>query len=47
MADAHPHLHAADVTVEWLQSLNYTLVPSSRPATIDGVYVQDLRTHLD
>ncbi|MEY2845270.1 MAG: hypothetical protein RL076_816 [Chloroflexota bacterium] len=47
MADAHPHLHAADVTVEWLQSLNYTLVPSSRPATIDGVYVKDLRTHLD
>jgi dTDP-4-dehydrorhamnose 3,5-epimerase-like enzyme len=45
MADTK-RMQAGDVTPEWLQSLSNTLVPSSKPTTIDGVYVKDLKTHL-
>ena len=47
MTDASNQLQAANVTVEWLKTIKYTLVPSSRPTTIEGLYVKDLRTHLD
>jgi dTDP-4-dehydrorhamnose 3,5-epimerase len=47
MTDASNQLQAANVTVEWLKTIKYTLVPSSRPTTIAGLYVKDLRTHLD
>jgi len=42
-----PLVHAHDVTIEWLQSLNYQIQPASRPPTIEGVIVKDLRVNLD
>lgn len=39
--------HARDVTIEWLQSLNYHIFPASRPPTIEGVVVKDLQAHVD
>ncbi|MFP4323847.1 MAG: dTDP-4-dehydrorhamnose 3,5-epimerase family protein [Anaerolineales bacterium] len=38
---------AHDVTVKWLQSLDYTIIPPSQGPTIAGVYVKDLTVHLD
>ena len=40
-------VHAQDVTIEWLHSLNYQTQPASRPPTIEGVIVKDLRVNLD
>ncbi|MCC6348655.1 MAG: dTDP-4-dehydrorhamnose 3,5-epimerase family protein [Candidatus Eisenbacteria bacterium] len=37
---------ASEVTVEWLQSLEYLIQPPGR-ATIQGVIVRDLTVHLD
>ena len=42
-----PPGHARDVTIEWLQSLNYQIQPALRPPTIEGVIVKDLRVNLD
>lgn len=42
-----PPAHASQVTVEWLQSLSYQVQPASRPPTIEGVIVKDLRVNLD
>lgn len=39
--------HAREVTVEWLQSISYTITSPYRPPTIAGVVVRDLKTHLD
>jgi dTDP-4-dehydrorhamnose 3,5-epimerase len=40
-------MQAGDVTIEWLQSLDYQVQPLSRVPTIEGVVVKDLTTHLD
>ena len=38
---------ADDVTVEWLRTINYQVIPVSKGATIEGVYVKDLKVNLD
>src|SRR5258708_3594727 len=38
---------AEEVTVEWLRSINFQVVPVSKGATIEGVYVKDLKVMLD
>src|SRR6266508_3161113 len=42
-----PPEHAYDVTIEWLQSLHYQIQSASRPPTIEGAIVKDLRVNLD
>ena len=37
----------SEVTVEWLQGLDYTIRPVSAGPTIEGVRVRDLTVHLD
>jgi dTDP-4-dehydrorhamnose 3,5-epimerase len=44
--DTRPQ-HAHEVTIEWLQSLTYQITPTSRPPTIEGVIVKDLRVNVD
>lgn len=38
---------ASDVSVEWLQSIAFEIIPVWECPTIDGVYVKDLRVMLD
>lgn len=38
---------AEDVSIEWLKSLDYKVVPVSNGPTIDGLLVKDLRVMLD
>lgn len=40
-------MQAQDVTIEWLQSLEYHVQPPARTPTIAGVLVKDLLVHLD
>lgn len=40
-------MHAKDVTVEWLQSLDYSIQSTYRSPTIAGVTVKDLTVNLD
>ncbi|MBI5712060.1 MAG: dTDP-4-dehydrorhamnose 3,5-epimerase family protein, partial [Chloroflexi bacterium] len=39
-------MKASEVTVEWLRKNNYKIMPANK-ATIEGVVVKDLVTHLD
>lgn len=40
-------MQAQDVTVAWLQSIQFEVQPVSRCPTIEGVVVKDLLVHLD
>jgi dTDP-4-dehydrorhamnose 3,5-epimerase len=40
-------MQAQDVTIEWLQSLDFQVQPVSKSPTIDGVVVKDLTVHMD
>jgi dTDP-4-dehydrorhamnose 3,5-epimerase len=40
-------VHAADVTAEWLQSIQFEKPPGANRITIEGVVVRDLTVHLD
>lgn len=40
-------MKAQDVTVDWLQSIEYKVQPQSKVPSIDGVLVKDLTVHLD
>lgn len=40
-------MHAKDVTIEWLQSIEYRIQTPSRSPTIEGIVVKDLTVHLD
>ena len=40
-------MKAQDITVEWLQSINFKTQPISQPPTIQGVVVKDLKVNLD
>lgn len=40
-------MHARDVSVAWLQSINYHIQSPYIPATIQGVAVKDLEVNLD
>jgi dTDP-4-dehydrorhamnose 3,5-epimerase len=42
-----PPMHAQDVTIDWLKTIEYKIQPLSRVPTIEGVIVKDLRVHLD
>ncbi len=38
---------ASDVTVEWLETLDFYIQPVSKSPTIQGVIIKDLQVHLD
>jgi dTDP-4-dehydrorhamnose 3,5-epimerase len=40
-------MHAQDVTIDWLKTIDYTVQSSSRAPTIADVIVKDLRINLD
>ncbi len=40
-------MKAAEVTVEWLESLSYEIFPAAHEPTIDGVVTRDLAVNLD
>jgi dTDP-4-dehydrorhamnose 3,5-epimerase len=47
LASTGRFMRAAEVTVEWLRSICYTIQSPYRPPTIGGVVAKDLQVHLD
>jgi hypothetical protein len=40
-------MQAKDVTIEWLQTIDYQIQSPFRVPTIEGVFVKDLTVNLD